>query len=292
MNENINRSFLGIWVPREIWIHPTLSLQAKCLWAEIQSLNSEEHGGCYASDAYLSGFLGIGLARIQEVLKELRDEGLIENISFNGRRRIMKAVIPKELKNKKIERRSPENRGAIPRKTGEPYKDKRKEKNKEKNKTKKIPTSSAGRLEIFLLAEIKKIKPNFVITAKKQEAWGKYFEDLLQHRTEDEIKEVILWMLSNDFWKSKALDPKTILKNIDQIEMAKDAASLSVPERGRRNQNLLTGLEKKIGLREGINIGEGYIEFTRGQAFLRIEVNDKEFIEKINKNLIAWKIKV
>lgn len=92
----MNRSFKGIWIPREIWLHPSLSIQAKTLWAEIDSLFDEEKGGCYASDEYLIRFLGVKVSRLHEVMKELKDAGFLEKISFNGRNRIMKAIHPKD----------------------------------------------------------------------------------------------------------------------------------------------------------------------------------------------------
>lgn len=88
------RDFKGIWIPKEIWLHPKLSLQAKALWAEIHSLYSEKHGGCYASNEYLAEFLGVKERALQYILKELRDNILLEDVSFNGRQRIFKALDP------------------------------------------------------------------------------------------------------------------------------------------------------------------------------------------------------
>jgi len=92
----LSRDFKGIWIPREIWLHPDLSIQAKALWAEIDSLFDEERGGCYASDEYLERFLGVKVSRLHEVMKELKDAGFLEKVSFNGRNRIMKALSPKD----------------------------------------------------------------------------------------------------------------------------------------------------------------------------------------------------
>lgn len=90
----MNRKFQGIWVPKEIWLHPTLSIQAKLLWAEIQSLHCDDRGGCYADNDYLCGFMGVKLRRLQEIIKELKKSGLVEQVSFNGRERILRALTP------------------------------------------------------------------------------------------------------------------------------------------------------------------------------------------------------
>lgn len=92
----MNREFKGIWIPAKIWLHPTLSIQAKVLWAEIDSLNDAEKGGCYASDDHLMQFLGVKLSRLHEVMKELRDAGFLKKVSFDGRCRTVKALYPKE----------------------------------------------------------------------------------------------------------------------------------------------------------------------------------------------------
>jgi len=90
----LSRHFKGIWIPREIWLHKNISLQAKNLWAEIHSLYDEDHGGCYADNEYLCDFLGLKLRRLQEVIKELKDNKLLIQISFNGRQRVLKALNP------------------------------------------------------------------------------------------------------------------------------------------------------------------------------------------------------
>ncbi len=90
----MNRDFKGIWIPREIWLNKNLSTFAKNLWGEIHSLHDREIGGCYASDAYLTEFMDTSDRNLRRYLKELKDAGLLENISFNGRERVMKAIMP------------------------------------------------------------------------------------------------------------------------------------------------------------------------------------------------------
>jgi hypothetical protein len=90
----ISAQFNGIWVPGEIWIEP-ISRSAKILWAKIWALDNSEKGGCYASNEYLCQFMQIKVSRLKEILAELRKAGLLESISFNGRMRVMKAIMPK-----------------------------------------------------------------------------------------------------------------------------------------------------------------------------------------------------
>ncbi|MFW9872286.1 MAG: helix-turn-helix domain-containing protein [Candidatus Thorarchaeota archaeon] len=90
----MTRDFKGIWIPREIWLRQDLSIQAKALWAEIYSLHDREKGGCYASQEYFMEFLGLKLSRLKEILKELKDKELLKRASFDGRERILTAIMP------------------------------------------------------------------------------------------------------------------------------------------------------------------------------------------------------
>jgi hypothetical protein len=92
----MNRDFKGIWIPREIWLAQGLAPTEKILWAEINSLHDREKGGCYASNEYLMQFMGIKERRLQEMISNLKSYGLIEQVSFDGRERIIKAITPAE----------------------------------------------------------------------------------------------------------------------------------------------------------------------------------------------------
>lgn len=93
-SNSVNRDFKGIWIPREIWLHPMLSTQAKVLWSEIWSLHDRESGGCFATNEYLCDFMKVKLSRLKEIMKELRDFGLLVDVFFNGRSRIIRAEMP------------------------------------------------------------------------------------------------------------------------------------------------------------------------------------------------------
>lgn len=92
----MNRDFKGIWIPREIWLAPDLKAQEKALWAEIHSLYDEDHGGCFASNEYLCDFIGIKERRLQVMISALKKKGWLQLVSFNGRQRILKAIIPRD----------------------------------------------------------------------------------------------------------------------------------------------------------------------------------------------------
>lgn len=95
MTQDINkRDFRGLWIPREIWFHPDLSITDKTIWAEIYSLHDRERGGCYATNEYLAKFFGCSERNIRISLERLRKHGLLIDVSFNGRQRVVRALQP------------------------------------------------------------------------------------------------------------------------------------------------------------------------------------------------------
>ena len=95
-NSNSHRDFKGIWIPREIWLNQQLLPLEKCLWGEIHSLHSRKKKGCFASREYLADFFGVSERYIKKMLSHLREMDLVEDVSFNGRQKVIRAKIPPE----------------------------------------------------------------------------------------------------------------------------------------------------------------------------------------------------
>ena len=89
-SENTSRAFKGIWIPAEIWEHPNLSIEDKVLWAEIDSLDHKKTH-CTASNDYLCKFFGWKIRTLQRALSKLKSLGLIEQVSYDGRVRVIKS---------------------------------------------------------------------------------------------------------------------------------------------------------------------------------------------------------
>ena len=73
--ERAQRDFKGIWIPKEVWLSPTLSLMEKVLFVEIQSLDNER--GCYASNRYFAEFFGVSPRQIATYVSSLREKGFV-----------------------------------------------------------------------------------------------------------------------------------------------------------------------------------------------------------------------
>jgi len=87
----MNRDFKGIWIPKEIWLHPNLNSFEKLLLAEIDSLDHEDEH-YYASDQYFMDFFNCSRPQIQRGLKKLSDENLIEIVLMECRKRRIKST--------------------------------------------------------------------------------------------------------------------------------------------------------------------------------------------------------
>jgi hypothetical protein len=73
--EHPTRDFKGIWIPKDIWLSPALSLMEKVLFVEIHSLDNER--GCYASNRYFANFFGMSDRQIRRYIGTLKEKGLI-----------------------------------------------------------------------------------------------------------------------------------------------------------------------------------------------------------------------
>ena len=85
-----DREFKGVWIPKEIWLCKDLTALDRVIYAEIDSLDNENH--CTASNKYFAEFCGVGEATITRSIQKLIDKGYIEVVSFDGRRRVIKMI--------------------------------------------------------------------------------------------------------------------------------------------------------------------------------------------------------
>ena len=86
-----DRWFKGVWIPKDIWLRRDISSLAKMVLIEIDSLDKWEW--CFASNDYFSEFFAVNDRQIKRALKELRDLDLIETVSFNWRKRVLRSKI-------------------------------------------------------------------------------------------------------------------------------------------------------------------------------------------------------
>lgn len=76
MAEQYNRRFEGIWIPANIWLSETLTLQEKIFLVEIKSLDNAQ--GCFASNEHFSKLFQLSKSRCSEVINKLKEKNLIQ----------------------------------------------------------------------------------------------------------------------------------------------------------------------------------------------------------------------
>lgn len=91
---NNERDFKGVWIPKEIWLDERLNALDKCIFIEVDSLDSEEKG-CYASNKYLADFCQCSETKVSTAISKLIKLGYLYLKSFDGRQRILKSRFTK-----------------------------------------------------------------------------------------------------------------------------------------------------------------------------------------------------
>lgn len=81
------RAFKGVWIPAEVWLSDELTIYEKAVFAEIDSLDGENH--CWASNEYLAEFCKMSVPTISRAISKLIQLGYIEKLSFDGRQRVL-----------------------------------------------------------------------------------------------------------------------------------------------------------------------------------------------------------
>jgi len=83
------------------------------------------------------------------------------------------------------------------------------------------PSREASRLAGLLKAEIVRNSPNHKITQAQERQWSDTADLMLRldHRTPEQIAEVIRWAQHDDFWRTNILSMEKLRKQFDQLSM-------------------------------------------------------------------------
>lgn len=92
------RKFLGVWIPREIWLDNDLSLAEKCLLIEICSLH--ENDSCWATNQWFANFFNLSKRTISRMISSLQEKNYIDVILIyeDGTKQIKKRILRPYLK--------------------------------------------------------------------------------------------------------------------------------------------------------------------------------------------------
>ena len=79
----MERGFKGIWIPKEIWLDKTLTLEEKVMLVEIDSLDCGD--GCFAQNAYFADFFDLSKNRVCAIIRSLKAKGyIVVNIIYKS----------------------------------------------------------------------------------------------------------------------------------------------------------------------------------------------------------------
>lgn len=201
----MERSFKGVWIPKDIWLSEKLTLQEKVFLVEIDSLDNDS--GCYASNKHFAKFFGLSKGRVSQVISSLQKKGFITvSYQYNDDKSIEKRVI-------KVV-----NKLNTPIKfSKDPYLENAKESNTSINNTKDIYTI----YEYWNEKEIVKHR-------KSNQAMESHINARLQEYSVDELKKAIdnysLVLQSDDyFWTHKwtlqeFMKPANVTRFVDEAD--------------------------------------------------------------------------
>tara|TARA_R110000824_G_scaffold364662_3_gene553026 strand:- start:32 stop:649 length:618 start_codon:yes stop_codon:yes gene_type:complete len=199
MKEN-KRNFLGVWLPRDVYLDKKLSWTEKILYVEIQSLDNEQ--GCFASNEYFAEFLDVSTTTISISISKLKKLGYVECISFDGRRRVLKSAF-KNLENQALRKL----KGTI--------KENLKHNNKDNNT---IKLSIKWEDEIMSLDYPKEMKIDFLEYWQEKSKSGKTRQSL--EKTWCSIRRMKTWSKNDKKWNHNNTK-KSITNSMDNYLKAK-----------------------------------------------------------------------
>jgi DNA-binding transcriptional regulator YhcF (GntR family) len=243
--------FTGIFIPVEILELEDLSPLEQLLISWVDALNCEEHGGCFASNSYLAGKLRVQENTIAKAITHLRKIGILEDISFNGRHRVIKAKIGEFVEKSQSKAGLDLNpkqgwikiQGSIGEKSKPSYIEKKEESKEEITSLKvsskeespigdmpakagEIDSSSQKKKKKNHSPEVFEVTDKIIQTLKNFEAEyspPKNLEPILTEvdfmlrldkRDPGKIIDILTWALSDEFWRDKMfkLNPAKYLR--------------------------------------------------------------------------------
>ena len=88
MAEELTRDFKGVWIPRELWLDPSINKTEMLLLVEVHSLSLLDKG-CFASNQHFANFLGISKGRVSKIISSLVEKGyLISNVTRDEKKKL------------------------------------------------------------------------------------------------------------------------------------------------------------------------------------------------------------
>ena len=290
----MNRDFKGIWIPREIWLHKGLTRAEKDLWAEVHSLYDRKRNGCFASNEYLADFLSVSERYVREMISKLKKLGLMKEVSFDGRTRVIMALLPPE----DFDDEYPSDRNSSSSQTGTPVPPSPELQfrepthspyiyNKDENKEREEQAPEPSLKKSISIQKKKnksdsepKIPFGTYVTLKEGE-----YEELCKSMPQELVDHYIN-KINN--YVANAKPYKDYAATVRQWHLS-DLEKNHIPfvnEKNNESNELFAQKVKKLNFNnDTVILGNAYIEFVYGQHVDHIKFTDKGFKEQVINQL-------
>ena len=210
--------FVGSFIPNTLMQYTGLSSSAKLCWARLAQY-AGENGQCYPSQEVLAAEIGIKIAQINRILKELEEKGFIKRLKPTGKDKLCHKTTrylflwhpilddnsdtiindnPDTIINdNSIVRESVVRESIV-------------------NKTFRLNSNELRLSELLLNLILKRNanhkKPNLQVWAKDIDIMIR-----LDNRDPVEIEKAILWCQEDTFWQNNILSTAALRKRFDQL---------------------------------------------------------------------------
>jgi len=220
------RDFKGVWIPKEIWLSPKLTLQEKVFLVEIDSLDSSERG-CYAGNRYFAKFFGLSEDRCSAIITSLKKKLMVDvDINKASGKSIRKItslmLIPTRRK----------DRVGIGENAEWPLGENAAPNNTEENNT--VNSSPSGREVGEMISLFELVNPSFQALFKRKHereavAW------LLEKYGEEKCRAMIqaLPQIINQPYAPRVTTPEQLKNNLGKL------IAFYNQEKGKQNKNLV-----------------------------------------------------
>ena len=303
--------FTGLFLPAEILeVKKSMKLSyfELLLLSWVDAYYNEKEGGCFATNEHLSEQMGTEENTVAKGLTRLRKLKLIEDVSFDGRKRVIRALVGKTVdkiqaiqsrvgqpSNAKLDSH-PSDVPPLPYSYSKDDINTSSVDNSKKSSTQKEKEISkeAKELAQLLKDRIKSHYPAF--KEPNLDSWSKDMDKLLRidKKAVSDARYVIIWACSDRFWQPHILSAKKLREKFDQLFLqSQNNAGKKIPPKEKiykenipeQNVSERRHMQSFYALQiiaEGIKNGEEYYK----NMYKECPLEEKIEIDKLLKSLI------
>ncbi len=297
--------FTGIFIPVEVLEMEELSLFEMILLSWIDAFSTKKYKGCFASNGHLAERLRVESNTVAKALTRLRNLDLIEDVSFNGRTRVIRSKVNQKIYEIQSYAGLDKNPSGLDKNPSPLDKNPKpslyiesKDKNKDKmseldspptqhNIKHQTQSSLSVGLSTFLFSKIKEINPKTATPNLVQ--WQKELDVMMRqdNRTEQEIRELMEFLAkthdsSAQFsWSAVIKSPKALRKNFASAwAQMKKTTEIKKPTKASEEDSFKNReLSKDFIKRNWVKIRDSRIPIEDKVNFIKIGHDDLRYDE-------------